>query len=566
MADSTNSGENEKNKAGGIDLSALQNFNFATNWSEASAAPSGRADRDSGGRGEPRRDRRPQARRPFGDNRGRPDGDRREQREAQGGRGERPAQGDRGRPERRGGGERPPAPLWRDSPYDVQVYPDDAVLTTLTRAMRHSLRTYELFEIARLVLEKPDRYHASIRFKEAPEQENRLLYQSVPDGLPFVTEDAAIEHVLHHHLEQFFTKEQVEVEPPKGTFQFIARCNITGEFLSPPNYHRYQSILLQYHQERFSDMPFERFRASVETVKDEEAVQKWLASMTTQTRYKVAGDENGEVFESLEQARTFLLRNKKDSVVRAVKVVKLAGKKAEEICDPAIKPYVASSIDHQRRFPLDTANALRGRLRRQDFFIYKKGSRGISYVCAVKRRFRQEGQVFSDSVENLLTFVEQNDMIPASELAEKFLGLEPAVAAESPAGSEAETKVKRMSIDLRWLLSEGYITEFSDGKLQAHPAAPPRSSGAKPDAEGEGDEVVGTAPDAAEAETAESNAKPDEASVEGQAGAEKDEVTGGEPEAAAQEDEATSPTDESTPAEPGTEEKVAPKSRPGSAS
>src|SRR5690606_6741503 len=79
--------------------------------------------------------------------------------------------------------ERPPQPLWRDSPFDVQVYPEDAILTTLTRAMRQSLRTYELFEIAGLVLEKPDRYHINIRYKEGREEPS-VLYQSVPDGLP----------------------------------------------------------------------------------------------------------------------------------------------------------------------------------------------------------------------------------------------------------------------------------------------------------------------------------------------------------------------------------------------
>lgn len=478
MADSTNQGDKSKERPDELDLSGLQNFNFASNWSESPAVPS-RRDRDADraqGRRQPRPDRRPPKRRAT------PGGEADEPRQGREGRGSDDRRDRRvARPRQDRGHERPPPPLWRDSPFDVQVYPDDPILTTLTRAMRHSLRTYELFEIARLVLEKPERYHVSIRYKDGAEEQPRLLHLSVPDGLPFVSEEAAVDHVLRHHLDKFFATDQVEVEPPKGAFQFMARCTLTGDFLSPPNYHRYQPILIQYHQERFPDMPFERFRASIETVKDEEAIQNWLKSMTTQTHYRVAGQEEGEIFETAEQARAHLLRSNKDQVVRAVRVVKLPGARVADIADEGIKPFVVGCIEHQKRFPLDTANGLRGRLRRQDFFIYKRGSRGVSYVCAVKRKFRQPDQVFADSVEQLLKFIEEHDMIHASELPEKFLHL-PAAAGEGAAapGPEAEEKIKRMSIDLRWLLFEGYVTEFSDGRLQAHPVAQQASAKQRP--------------------------------------------------------------------------------------
>lgn len=510
MADSSDQGDKNKMKTGAVDLTDLQNFNFATNWSEAPAAPSrrGGGDRDSSGRRDSRPDRRPSRQRsPEG---GAPRDGGGERREGAPGRGGPPSGGDRRerRPSQERRFERPPPPLWRDSPFDVQVYPEDAILTTLTRAMRQSLRTYELFEIAGLVLEKPERFHINIRFKEGREEQPSVLYQSVPDGLPFSTEEGAVDHVLRNHVDKFFTVAQVEGEAPKGSFLFMARCNLTREFLCPPNFHRYQSILLQYHQDRFPDMPFEQFRNSVETVKDEEAVEKWLESMKIQTHYKVAGQEDGEVFDSLELARTHLLKNNRENVVRVSKVVRLPGKQLENLTDPAMKPFIESAIDHQKRFPLDTANGLRGRLRRQDFFIYKKGARGVSYVCAAKRKFRQADQTFSDSVEGLIQFVEANDLIPASELAEKFLLLPvPAEGEEVQRSPEDEEKLKKTSIDLRWLLSEGYVTELSDGRLHAHPAdsakrAPAPQKEKKPDEKSEKVEIADSAPNPQQPEAA----------------------------------------------------------------
>ena len=38
---------------------------------------------------------------------------------------------------------------------------------------------------------------------------------SVPDGLPFESDEAAVAHVLSQHLGTFFDSAEVEVDPPK---------------------------------------------------------------------------------------------------------------------------------------------------------------------------------------------------------------------------------------------------------------------------------------------------------------------------------------------------------------
>lgn len=494
MDQSADKGSKENENSQKLDLSDLQNFNFASNWSESfptTARPKGgRESRHAGG--DRRSDRRPPGAREH----------RTRGAESRDG-APPPGRGDRRRSERPARREeRPERAFLNESPFEVQIFAEEATLSKLANAMRHSLRTYELFEISRLVLEKPDRFQIGMRYL-GKSGGGEVLYQSVPDGLPFLSEEAAVDHVFRTHLEKFFTVEEVEVDPPKGSFQFIARCTRTGEFLSPPNYHRYQSILLQFHQERFPDIPFERFRSQIETVKDEEAIQKWLESMKKQTRYRLAGSAEGEghTLESPEQARAYLLRSVKDKVVRAVKSVRFSGQQIENLSSPDIRPYVVAHVEHQKRFPLDTSNILRGRLRRQHFFIYKKGSRGISFVCAVKRKFRQPQQVFSDSVQTLISFLEQNDQIYASQLPEKFLGIPaPAEGEEAaPLDSGSQEKIKRLNLDLRWLLSEGYVTEFSDGRLSVHPVAQPEREEASRKAPTSGDDRSSDKPREAEA-------------------------------------------------------------------
>ena len=120
----------------------------------------------------------------------------------------------------------------------------------------------------------------------APESAKPVFHISVPDGLPFESDEAAVAHVMSAHLDKFFDRADVEVEPPKGSFQVINRCSVTGELLGPPNYHRYNQIVQQHYASRLSGrMGFEAFRGRIETVRDAEVVNQWLAKMRKTTRY-----------------------------------------------------------------------------------------------------------------------------------------------------------------------------------------------------------------------------------------------------------------------------------------
>jgi hypothetical protein len=434
----------------------------------------------------------------------------------------------------------------------VTFYPEDTSFNTLVQTIRKSCRTVELFEIARTVVGKNDRFVVVVAHRppaaamppaagaeSAAAATKPVFHISVPDGLPFESDEAAVSHVLSLHLDKFFDTAEVEIEAPKGNFQVINRCTLTGELLGPPNYHRYNQIVQQHYGAKISSrMSLEAYRTRIETVRDPEIVNQWLAKMKKATRYTwkltaataaaapvpapvegvtegaASGAETGggetaaaapssvPNFDTLEDARYYLLAQARDKVVRTTEHARFHGRLLETIPPGEIRRAVEGALERQRRFPLDTANALRGRLRREHFTIFKKGSKGISYVCAVKRKFRVPGQTFSDSIGALISFIESNPMVRASELAPKLLGIaspppsppkpvtpEPA-AAPAPEGAEPATaavvepaapkveagpsiedraRLSRLQGDLLWLVREGYVTEFIDGRLFAPP-------------------------------------------------------------------------------------------------
>ena len=440
-----------------LDLSGLSSFSLGPDW-VSGKKPRTRLpkeafdDRPKGPRG-PRQDRRGGGPR----KRARPERDR------TGGR------GPRDRHERHGPAE-PFQPI-----LAVDFYPEEEPFKVLSQAIKTSCRTFELFEIARLILEKPDRWVCVARDPSHKEGEPATLWACVPDGLPFQSEEEALAHTFRHYTDEFFNVETVEVEAPTGSFQMVHKCGMTGELLGPPNYHRYQAICREHHAAKLSNVPYAKFEQRLESTREEEDIQAWLTKMKTQSRY-ISKENPEQSFDNQEDARLYLVTQAKEKLVRPAYSARFSGKSLA-LLNPGspIRRSIEYLLEGQNRFPLDTANHLRGRLRRMHFAVYKKGSKGVSYVCAVKRHFRKPDEVLADNLQSLVDFLEAHPNFPAKNLPNSYLGeVVPEPASEDGESKEQEPvedseAVKGLKNDLHYLVSQGYVIEYSDGRLFVPP-------------------------------------------------------------------------------------------------
>lgn len=585
--------KNEEKNSPEIDLSELSSLSLEPSWASAekpekfsverfSRDDRRRDDRRGGNAGNPR-ERRPR----FGDRPPRRD------RPPFGGSApageDRPRAGGKfgGKPFRGHGRGGPHGSTHAPAPRVVEAafLPEEKPFSVLVKAAKASARTYALFEIASLILEKPERFSVTVKpfvrspvpakkspagapeksapAASAPEvpvtganaeaQPAPQLYIAVPDGMPFLNEADAIAYVFDRHADKFFSVETVEVDPPKGNYTMVAKCGFSGELLAPPNYSEYRRILRDWHAANFPRMPYEKFLARLEIVKDADSVNAWLAKMKTVTRYTVKDRAEGEpeTLDGAGAAKAFLLTNRKEKAVRAAPSARFSGKLLEQMPMGPMKTGIENELAFQRRFPLDTANFLRGRLRRVGLTLFKLGKKNITYICAVHRKFRTPESVFSDTIQRVFDFLEKHpntkigdlpklmlgigdepaaapaeavpaEAVPAeaAETAESALAAEAAPAESVPAENAEKTensdRARRAEIEaqiasllgtVRWLVLEGYVSEFSDGSLVTYPkmSKPPAKAPAKTVAAAEKAPVPAeTAPEGVPAETAES--------------------------------------------------------------
>ena len=175
--------ENKReNKTGEIDLSELSNLQFATAWTPSSSiSPKTFSPRGSGNFKGPRRDGprfgKPRdggdfKKRPF---KARRDGDPRQN----------PDKPFKRRP-------KPFDKKAKKEPFafsmEVLFYPEDAPFNKLSDIMKASKRTYQLFDIAEIILEKPERFVVLAKNLPDADGNTKPLYCAQPLNLPFEDE------------------------------------------------------------------------------------------------------------------------------------------------------------------------------------------------------------------------------------------------------------------------------------------------------------------------------------------------------------------------------------------
>ena len=369
----------------------------------------------------------------------------------------------------------PPPPL---PDLNVALIPDDKGVESLSRQIKMTGRAYPLFEIAQMILQKPERHAVTFSVKKNPQgQPIQPLFLCALDDTLWLSEDEAVAHVLRKHFGTFYQAERTPTEPPKGKYTFVAQCSLSGVILGPPNYHDYQNQLRKLHAERFSKMPFEVYKSRVRIVRDEEVVKKWIDDQSYKTEYLCLNMPEPLRLGNMEAVEKHFREQHKENIIKPVEAHTLSGTASRALRSPQLLRLVRQVWEDQRRFPLQIATVLSQQFASHGLQFFKV-NKTITHVSVARPHYLDmEATPVSEGVRHIVEYINAHPKCTRRQLVEA-ISPSPAVtgdaAAAGPETAERTPEQTAVIADLHWLIHQGHVIEFANGTLETAKKPIPR--------------------------------------------------------------------------------------------
>jgi hypothetical protein len=361
----------------------------------------------------------------------------------------------------------------------VRFIPHAPAFNSVIAQIKSGSVAYSVFALARLFLEKPERYDVQLTTAA-----DRPLFRLGENGT--VSSDRAMleSNAFTSARDDFYTVEVVQSEPLKGNFTNVARCRLSGTLLGPTNHHNYQPQLRTLYETRFSRrMSFFDYQKQVEIVSDPAVVEEWKEQARNVTTYTAKTGEPPLRFTSGAEVERHFRQHHLPGLVRSASELTIDGVLSRRLPDRALGRAIEEAWSAETRSPSKMMQELAGGLRQAGLNIFRH-RRGMLFVSPIRARlFNHESTGVSASINAILETVTS-----ASGINRKILAEHLAPAGADPA--DLERSKLALASDLHWLVSEGYVIEFNDGSLDlprtkssAAPAAqekPAPATAAKP--------------------------------------------------------------------------------------
>lgn len=348
---------------------------------------------------------------------------------------------------------------------DISLKPTTELMDILVQTMKKTCMTYRFFPIVIFFLQKKEYKIVLTALK------NNAIFCTLVENLPFLKKEKAENYLVEKYWDEFFFAEAIPLNRPRGNFNSINRCGITGILLGPPNYHLYGDFLREHYEQYLKEQcSWEDFLSNIKNESSPEIIQQWIDSMSHGYRYHLKKNPD-IVFENYALAKRYLIQHITDlnDGVREIRHMVFPNEKIDQIVDRDLKQAIFDEIENEMHVPTKISYLCSARFRHAGFHVYRKGRDAdkVTYVCAIKRRIRDEFTSFSKPLESIIDCIATHRCESLENLAKHYFGIPMDKA--NWVGIIGQERFFDFKKNLLFLIQQGWITQYENGSLYVSP-------------------------------------------------------------------------------------------------
>lgn len=326
----------------------------------------------------------------------------------------------------------------RPAPIDaeVKVLPEPKALGTIINKLRQDFHAYKLKDLAYFLLDNP----ASVLLKVTIKDGTRF-HQCKACGFAAENEDELVEHILAAHLGDYYESREIECEAPKGNFNCVAKCGLSGTLLGPPNMHDFNETVKETARTRYPELSEAEYRSHIEMVRDPETIEAWRQSALKRRVFVAKGAGEGAEEMTRAQAEGVFRRTILPSLKDEPKKLMISADAAAKSPSRSLQKLCRDALEAERRAPYGMCFALHGAFHHRKLNLFRvNDSRGPEFVTSVEYRPFDAEHAIAE-LSRIANFIAANPCQPKAVIA-----------------PDAETQKH-----LNWLASTGHVVAFTNG-------------------------------------------------------------------------------------------------------
>jgi hypothetical protein len=217
-------------------------------------------------------------------------------------------------------------------------------------------------------------------------------------------------------------------------------------------------------------MPFEEYRARIRMSRDEGDIRKWTEAESWTTHFEYDAGEERVVFRTAKEALRHALEHHAPALLEPCRETVVPGAMPPGSLSKPLFHAMQHATQDTRRHPLPFVRTLSDSLEGAGLKFFKQDRR-ITFVTATRPKPLKTATELSERVASLVDCIRKNRDATIALVITSLAGSE--AKSENRALTPQEIELLR---DLRWLVREGHVIEFSNGNLRVVGDREPRPS------------------------------------------------------------------------------------------
>jgi len=336
-----------------------------------------------------------------------------------------------------------------DSPFankfKITVNPDKTILDTLKRGIRKSGISYSLEEINSAIIDKKNRLQITIEHLK-----EETFFITTFDNSVFYTKSKAINHIVEKGLKHVVDITETIGENPSGNFKNILKCPESGILLPPKSFHDFEAIIKTHLIEKKIKLNYNNYLNKLITVEDEITINEWkntpLKKLIFTTRELGSTKRS---FNSIEAVQGYISSTETNQFIKTNKVIKIKGDSIDNF-EKDLAGFISDFLKNSYQWKKDLFFNTLINFKKSGFYIFKYGPKNYLFAAGQKPKTIEITKI-SENCVKIVKYIQKTEPIKIISILSQ--------------SGEMKLEKNQILVELKWLVKEGYVKEFSDGTI-----------------------------------------------------------------------------------------------------